>query len=89
MTKNRYKPIINNDVYEKNMSYEEVKGILSLYKTGGFGGFAINGRSKNKVVDVEKWLEGYMKNVRLYCDAAKELDLEMWIFDEWGSWLYF
>lgn len=84
MTKNRYKPIINNDVYEKNMSYEEVKGILSLYKTGGFGGFAINGRSKNKVEDVRKWLEGYMNNVRLYCDAAKELELEMWIFDEWG-----
>lgn len=81
---NRYKPIINNDVYENKMSYDEVKAILTEYKIGGFGGFAINGRSKNKIEDVKAWIEGYMENVRLYCEAARELDLEMWIFDEWG-----
>ncbi len=83
-TENRYKPIINNDVYEREISYQEVLEQLVGYQKRGFGGIAINGRSVEKVRDISVWLEGYMRNVRLYCEAAKELGMEMWIFDEWG-----
>lgn len=84
MKDNRYKPIINNHIYDDDISYEDVINELSEYKQNGFGGIGINGRCKTKVSDVRQWLKRYFKTVQKYCAAAKELGLEMWIFDEWG-----
>lgn len=84
MLDSRYKPIMNNHIYDTDISYEEVKKELLMYMEKGFGGIAINGRSMVKVKDINEWLPKYFKTVRKYCRASKELDIEMWIFDEWG-----
>ena len=85
---NRYKPILNNHVFYDENSYDvssdSIRKELIEYKNKGYGGFAVNGRSRKKVKDIQNWLPGYFRAIRKYCDIAKELDLEMWIFDEWG-----
>lgn len=82
--KNRFKPIMNNHIYDEKISYEDVLKELKLYIDKGFGGIAINGRSRNFVEDVDAWLPKYFETVKKFCKGAKELGLDMWIFDEWG-----
>ena len=79
----RFLPIINNSVFEE---YDEgsVRRELQWDVDNGYGGFAINGRNLHPVRDAREWLPGYLQSVRKCCDVAKELDLDMWIFDEWG-----
>ncbi len=48
MKDNRYKPIINNHIYDDDISYEDVINELSEYKQNGFGGIGINGHVKQR-----------------------------------------
>lgn len=84
MMDNRYKPIINNHIDDDFISVDDVRAELKGYIANGFGGIAINGRSKKKLENVQEWLPNYFETVKKYCEVAKELGLEMWIFDEWG-----
>ncbi len=84
-SKNRYKPIFNLYDYGEPLTEEAINNQLKEIRDKGFGGIGINGRTNNKELkSVDEWLSVYMQNVKIYCDTAKQLDLEVWIFDEWG-----
>lgn len=83
---NRYRPIYNNGVLP-DTPREEIVRELTWYKENGYGGFAVNGTTQIRLKDEQDlmhWLEGHMRSVKLYCEVARELGLDMWLFDEWG-----
>ena len=83
MIKNRYRPILNNGVLDTT-TREQAFADVAWYKKCGYGGFAINGSTAKPIDDVRDWLPGYLQACRYYVDAAKEMDMDVWIFDEWG-----
>ncbi|GEM_PF-5871924 len=83
MPSNRYLPILNDSIFE-NMSDDFIRYSVKWYRENGYGGFAVNGRSSKPLQDVREWLPGYLETVKKFCQYAKEYDLDMWIFDEWG-----
>ncbi len=83
MELDRYRPILNNGVYP-DTTLEQARKDVSWYKQLGYGGFAINGTTRQPVEDVHDWLPGFLSSCQNYVQAAKELGMNVWIFDEWG-----
>lgn len=83
MEKNRYRPILNNGVYP-DVSLQQARAEVAWYKQCGYGGFAINGSTHQPLKDVQDWLPGYLESCKNYVQAAKEQELDVWLFDEWG-----
>lgn len=83
MSKNRYRPILNNAVYP-DVSLQQAREDVAWYRQCGYGGFAINGTTRQPLESLEDWLPGYMASCRNYVQAAREQELDVWIFDEWG-----
>ena len=83
MELDRYRPILNNRVYP-NTSLEQARADVAWYKTCGYGGFAINGSTRQPIDDLMQWLPGFLDSCKNYVQAAKEAGMNVWIFDEWG-----
>ncbi len=83
MELDRYRPILNNGVYP-DTSLEKARQDVAWYKQLGYGGFAINGTTRQPVDDVRDWLPGFLTSCQNYVQAAKEQGMNVWIFDEWG-----
>lgn len=83
MEKDRYRPILNNAVFP-DTTPEQARADVAWYKQCGYGGFAINGSTRQPVENLQEWLTGYLAACRNYVQAAKEQDMNVWIFDEWG-----
>ena len=83
MELDRYRPILNNGVCP-GATPESARAEVEWYKKCGYGGFAINGGTREPIDDLKDWLSGYMQACRYYVQAAKELGMNVWIFDEWG-----
>jgi hypothetical protein len=83
MNDNRYRPILNNSV-RPGRTPEDIQRETRWIKEHGYGGFAINGGTREKLRDVSDWLPGYMEICKRYVEEAKKLGLDVWIFDEWG-----
>ncbi len=80
---NRFRPILNNGV-RPGVSLEKARKEVAWYKQCGYGGFAINGTTDKKLDDVMDWIPGYLESCQNYVQAAKEQEMDVWIFDEWG-----
>jgi hypothetical protein len=83
MELDRYRPILNNGVLN-DATPEKARADVAWYKQCGYGGFAINGGTRTPIENLNDWLSGFMQACRYYVEAAKELGMNVWIFDEWG-----
>ena len=79
----RYRPIINIGVCPEH-TWEEIRENVAWYKKCGYGGFAINGGSRKVVERIEDWIPGYLEACQRFVQVAKEMEMNVWIFDEWG-----
>lgn len=77
-------PLINLNV-DFNKSEGDMRKWVGWCKDRGFGGFAlIFSNPVNSPVLPDYWYDKMLKASRVLVEEAEKLDLEVWIFDEWG-----
>jgi hypothetical protein len=77
-------PLINLNV-DFNKSEGDMRKWVGWCKDRGFGGFAlIFSNPVDSPVLPDYWYDKLLASARVLVEEAKKLDLEVWIFDEWG-----